>query len=577
MNKQLTTCPLDCFDGCSIEVGSNLELKAEKSHPITKGYLCHNMNNFHKFPRIEDITLNGDKVTLEKAVQSIKEKFGKKALYYRGGGNLGVMQSVTKLFFLKQGADATKGTICQDAGGYGIEEGRGESLSWSPLRVNESEVVIIWGQNTTATNSHVLPSLKGKTVIVIDPYSTDISKRSDLHIKIKPRGDIYLAILLSRMAYMDQMEDEDFIENRCNNFDNFIDFVNYKPVVMLERRSGVSCVDANRILSLIKGKKVSFLVGLGVQKYSFGHSVLRAIDSFVAMLGLFGKEGCGVSYIANSQYGFKKPFHVESDLVSMPLIDFGLYDLVFIQGGNPVTQMPCTPKVKEGLKKAKFVVYFGLYENETSKMANLIIPAKTFLEKDDLKLSYGHEYIGVMPKISENSVGFSEYELSKSLGVKLKSEKEYIDDIFNSNSIEKNGRFISKSYEDIPYEKKFYTKNGKFNFFDDFDDDFREEDLDGGFFLLGAKYHKSLNSQFKTEQFLHVPICLKLKDNQTIKLTNGTYECSYVVKNDDNLRDDCMLLYSGHKDANALTPYLQSQEGNSAIFQEFKCHIVPLD
>jgi len=569
-----TTCPLDCFDGCSIEVDENLKLKGDKSHPITKGFLCPNMNNFHKFPRIENATLHGKEITIDKAIETIKEKLGKKTLYYKGSGNLGVMQGVTKLFFAKEGADIAKGSLCEDAGSYGIEEGRGESLSWSPERVSQSDVVIVWGQNPSVTNSHVLPALKGKTIIVIDPYSTQIAKKADLHVKIKPRGDIYLAMLLSRMAYMDSMEDEEFIENRTENFDYFIDFVNSQPIVMLENRSGVSCIEADKILSLLKGKKVSFLVGLGVQKYSFGHSVLRSIDSFVAMLGLFGKQGCGVSYIANSSFGFSTLFSIKSNRVCLPLVEFGNYDLVFIQGGNPMNQMPCTPKVKEGLKKAKFVVYFGLHVNETSKMADLIIPAKTFLEKDDLKLSYGHEYIGFMPKLVESKVGISEYDLCSKLGYKLKSEKEYIDEIFNSNSVEKDGRYISKTYENIPYEKEFYTKSGKFEFFDDFDDDFTEEDLDSGFYLLSAKYNKSLNSQFEAEQFLHVPISLGLKDDQTIKLSNGTYECEYVVKNDENLRDDCMLLYSGNKNANMLTPYAKSEEGEAAIFQELKCQIV---
>jgi anaerobic selenocysteine-containing dehydrogenase len=570
----ITTCPLDCFDSCSIEVGENLKFKGEKTHPITKGFLCPHMNNFHKHSRIMTPTLYGKDISIGEAIDTIKDKLGKKTLYFKGSGNLGVMQGITKLFFAKEGADIAKGSLCEDAGAYGIEEGRGASLSWSPERVKQSDVVVIWGQNPSVTNSHVLPALKGKTIIVIDPYKTEIAKKADLHVQIKPRGDIYLAMLLSRMAYMDQMEDEDFIEKRGENFDYFIDFVNIKPIVMLENRSGVSCTEVDKILSMIDGKKVSFLVGLGVQKYSFGHSVLRAIDSFVAMLGLFGKEGCGVSYIANSAFGFKSPFSVKSNRVCMPLVNFGNYDLVFIQGGNPVNQMPCTPKVKEGLEKAKFVVYFGLHENETSKMADLIIPAKTFLEKDDMKLSYGHEYIGFMPKIVDSKIGISEYDLCSKLGYELKSEKEYLDEIFESNSLEKEGRYISKTYENIPYEKEFYTDSGKFEFFDDFYDGFKEEDLEEGFYLLTAKYNKSLNSQFQTEQFLHVPLCLGLKDNQSIKLTNGTYECEYIVKNDENLRDDCMLLYSGHKNANMLTPYAKSDEGESAIFQEVKCQIV---
>ena len=568
----ISTCPLDCFDGCSIKVGENLELKGEKSHPITQGYLCHHMNNFHKFPRIEKATLHGKEISIDEAVDIVRQKREEKTLYFNGSGNLGVMQSVTRLAF--KDADFAKGSLCEDAGAYGIEEGRGADLVWGPLHVNKSEVVVIWGRNPSVTNSHMLPALKGKTIIVIDPYKTDFAKKADLHINIKPRGDIYLAMLMVRLAYMGQMEDEEFISQRGENFDYFIDFVNSKPMAMLEYRSGVSLVEVDKILSLIEGKKVSFLVGLGVQKYSFGHSVLRAIDSFVAMLGLFGKEGCGVGYISDSSFGFASPFSMKTKRVDKPIVNFGAYDFVFIQGGNPLNQMPCTPKVKEGLEKAKFVVYFGLHPNQTSDIADLVIPAKTFLEKDDLKLSYGQEYIGEMPKVSDTKIGISEYELCQKLGTELKSEQEYIKEIRDSNTTKRDGRLISKTYENIPYEKEFYTDSGKFEFFDDFDDDFSEEDLENGFYLLNSKHNKSLNSQFNPNQFLYVPLCLGLKDKQSITLSNGTYECEYIVKNDENLRDDCMLLYSGHKNANMLTAHAMSEEGKCAIYQELKCHIV---
>ena len=176
----ITTCPLDCFDSCSIEVDENLKLKGEKSHPVTQGFLCPHMNNFHKNTRIEKATLFGEEISIDKAVDTIKEKLGEKSLYFKGSGNLGVMQGITKLFFANQGSDIAKGSLCEDAGAYGIEEGRGASLSWSPEQVAKSDIVIVWGQNPSVTNSHVLPALKGKTIIVIDPYTTDIAKKADL-------------------------------------------------------------------------------------------------------------------------------------------------------------------------------------------------------------------------------------------------------------------------------------------------------------------------------------------------------------------------------------------------------------
>ncbi len=579
MNK--TTCPLDCFDSCSVVLQENGTLKGDKNHPITQGFLCHHLNNYHKIPRVEKAIYNGKELELDEALEilygKLKNSDPSKVLYYKGSGNLGVMQSVTRVFFDRYGAVSTKGGLCEEAGIYGIEEGRGAALALSPNVVKKSDVVIIWGRNTSITNSHIMPSLKGKKIIVVDPRKTDIAKRADIHVAIKPRSDLYLAMLLSRLAHMEQMEDVDFIEKRCENFDYFLDEINGTPIVNLVQNSGVSLNVIGEILSMIEGKKVTILVGIGVQKYSHGHSVLRAIDSFAALLGLFGKDGCGVGFIDDSSYGFGKPFaSCAQKRVSMPTVDFGDYDISFIQGGNPVSQLPCTPKVKEGLQKSKFVVYFGLHHNETSKMADLIIPAKTFLEKEDVKLSYGHEYIGFMPKLKESKIGISEYELSSYLVdkfgyEKLKSQKEYIDEVTRQNCAKKDGFLASKYLLDSPYKEKFYTDNEKFEFFDEYDDEYEDE---REFYLLAVKQNKSLNSQFYTDDFLRIPPSVGLNDGDSIRLTNGIYECEYKVRVDDTLRDDCMALYSGGIKSNMLTPSLLSQEGDGAIYQELKVSVV---
>ncbi len=573
---RFTTCPLDCFDGCSIAVSKDLKLKGNKSHPITQGYLCHHLNHYHTFERIEEARYLGQSITLDEALAILSEKLRtyepSRTLYFKGSGNLGVMQGVTKRFFAEHKAVLASGSLCDEAGDAGICESRGANLCLSPLHVKDAEVVILWGRNPSVTNSHMLPSLKGKTLIVIDPVKIDLALNAALHIQIKPRGDLYLALLLCRLVAMEEMEDVNFLKERTRNYKDFLEFINGIPMRKLLDKSHANLDEVGELLHLVKGKKVSILVGIGVQKYSFGHSVLRSIDALGAMLGLFGKKGCGVGYLSNSGFGFTSPFKVNAKTEPLPIVNFGKYDLVFIQGGNPLNQMPCTAKVKAGLEKAKCVVYFGLHENETSSKADLVIPALSFLEKEDLKLSYGHPFIGRMPKLVENPMGLSEYALTQALlkafgYTLLESEESIIEEVVASNSVEHDGFLISKTYEEYPYEKTFYTKSGKFEFLEEFDDDFDDEE---GFFLIAAKQNKSLNSQFITDDYLYVPLSLGLEQEERVRLTNRYGSAEYSVMPSDKLRDDCLLLYSGAKNANQLTPYAMSQEGNCAIYQEMK-------
>jgi len=573
---QKTTCPLDCFDGCSMTLQEDGRLKGDKSHPITQGYLCHHLNHYHTWERITQPRFHGRDISMQEALKILEKNFQtyapSKTLFFKGSGNLGVMQSVTKRFFAAHTSVIASGSLCDEAGDAGIVEGRGANLALSPLHVKHSDVVILWGRNPSVTNSHMLPSLKGKTLIVIDPIKTDLALNAALHLQITPAGDLYLALLLCRILHMEGSEDKAFIQERTENFDAFLKLIYGVPMRRLIEKTGLKLDDLALLLSLIKDKKLSILVGIGVQKYSFGHSVLRAIDALAAMLGLFGKEGCGVGYLSNSGFGFSTPFKLKTKTERLPICDFSKYDMVFIQGGNPLAQMPCTPKVEERLAKVACVVYFGLHENETSAKAHLVIPALSFLEKEDVKLSYGHEFIGRMPKIIDNTHGISEYALTqhllKAFGYEgLEDEQVILDAIIASNSVEKEGFLISKTYETLPYEKSFYTPSGLFEFLDEFEDTFDDQ---GDFYLLAAKQNKGLNSQFIKDDYLYVPLSLGLKQDERVLLSSPYGTCEYPVMPTEKLREDCLLLYSGARNANRLTPAKISQEGECAIYQEVK-------
>ncbi len=570
-----TACPLDCYDACLV-IYEDGKLKGDKAHPTTQGYLCPNLNTYLATPRIDKPRYKGEEISMERALEILQEQLesyhDKPSLYFKGQGNFGRMQDITSLFFKAYGATFTRGSLCDGAGEAGIMEGRGANLSMPPEEIAKAEVVVVWGRNIETSNSHMMPYIKKKIIIVIDPVETQIAKKADLHLQIQPRSDLFVAILMARFAYIDVMEDEAFIEERGEEWDYFVDFIRSYPMKKLMRRCGIPAVDIITALLLIEGRKTAFLVGVGVQKYSHGHSVLRMIDSFAAMMGKFGKEGCGVSYLGNSGFGFENPFVKAKKTVPIPTVDFGAYDTVFIQGANPANQMPRSAKVIEGLKKAKFVSYFGLYENETSALADLVIPAKNFLEKEDVRFSYGHHYIAKMAKLEEGDIGISEYDLTARLMEKFGYEKleesaVYIEKIVDSNARDTGDYKVSKSYDGTPYHDRFYTDDEKFIFVDEIEDD----GLRGlGYFLITPKSKYSLNSQFKRASFAHLPPCAGYSDGDSVMISSQYGQYEFKVKVDERLRDDSILIYSGTPGVNYLTPDKLSEEGESAIFQDVK-------
>ena len=590
-----TACGLDCYDACSIlvEEGEVFKIKGDANHPVGTGALCSFLNKqMFDAARIEKPTINGKEVSMEKAMQAVAEAFKEKeSLLWRGSGNFSVMQEVTNLFMQKIDGYLTKGSLCDGAGDAGIVSGRGVNRTLSPEEIGEADVVVVWGRNITVTNAHLMPFLEGKEIVVIDPVKTAIAKQAKIHLQIKPRTDYYIAVMLSRFIFMEDSEDAEWMEEYASEYEDFYDYTREHRIKPILAHIGITLGDMGKVLEIMRGKKVVFLVGAGVQKYTIGSYVTHAIDSLAATLGLFGKKGCGVSYLGNSKLGLENPFEVSCKRVQKAVTPFSDFHTVLIQGGNPAASMPDSNRVISELKEVKNLIYFGLYENETSCLANIIIPAKNFFEKDDVRLSYGHHYIEEMHKVIDTEIGISEYAFTRrlfdSFGFDgLEDEAYYIEQWLKQCNKEEN-RYSSPAYDATPYAEGFgEEKEDEFVFIDEFDDNFvntkrfrryRKERKDKTeeviFWLLTSKSKKSLNTQFQREEVVHLHSGLGYAEGEKVIVSSEHGEHRFVIKLNDDLREDCVLITNNTIGVNYLTPSIVSEEGDNACYQEVKVSI----
>lgn len=581
-----SACGLDCYDACSI-VFDKGKIKGDKDNPYTNGYLCPLLNNhLPKEKRIKFSSVNGKEVSLDEALEEVAKSLkATNTLLWRGSGNLGAMQDVTNLLIQKIDGTLTEGSLCDGAGAAGIQAGRGEHRQLPIEQIQKSEVVVVWGRDMSVTNRHLMPHIKDKILITIDPFKSDIAKMSHLHLQLAPRSDFFLALLLSRFVIIEEIHDKQWLAQNASDWDEYYDFIRTFRIKSLLALIDLSLSDIGDMLSLIKGKKTVFLVGTGVQRYSNGAYTLRAIDSLAALLGLFGKEGCGVSYMGESRLGFDDPFKIQCNRVSKTLTPFCEFETVLIQGGNPAESMPDSTRVIDELSAVKNLIYFGLYENKTSRMAHIVIPAKSFFEKEDVRLSYGSKYVSKMNTIKNVDFGISEYELTAKLFTLLNikglwSERDYIDHWLSQCKGEE-GMLISPTFEEIPYEGGF--ENG-FVFLDDYDDEFldqkklkrytkKEDENNDEYWLLNRKSKSSLNTQFKknSEVILHPKSGFNEGESVFLQSQQGIIEL--VVRLSQDAREDCAVVHPNTLHINKLTASLESLEGKNACYGEVKVKI----
>ena len=594
-----TACGLDCYDACKITVeeGAFPKMTGDAEHPVGNGALCTMLNkSMHDEPRIEKARVDGKEVSLDEAMQAVHDAFKKKdSLLWRGSGNMGVMQEVTNLFMERVQGRLTKGSLCDGAGEAGILEGRGVNKGLPLEQIKSADSIIIWGRNVTVTNAHIMPFLEGKNIVVIDPVKTAIAKKADLHVQLQPRTDYYLAIMLARFAFMEDSQATEWLEEFAPEYEDFYDFTQEHRIKPILEYIGTDLGEMGRVLNYLRNQKVVFLVGTGVQKYSTGAATLHAIDSLAVLLGLFGREGCGVHYLSDSKLGFVNPFDVPCKKVSKVVTKFSEFDTVLVQGGNPAESMPGTTRVCEELEKVENLIYFGLYENETSKRAKIVIPAKTFFEKEDVRLSYGHQYVEKMNKIVDSEIGISEYNFTKYLFdafnlAELESEQYYID-AWLVQCKKEGEQYISPAYEEIPYEEGFGEDgDDEYEFIDDYADDFintkrftkvrtskKNKVEDERFWLLSPKTNKALNTQFTRDNKVQMHSDTGYTEGDKVLLTseNGTLKLE-VVLNDD-LRANCLVVTSNTLGLNVLTPTMVSDEGENACYQEVKVTVEKIE
>lgn len=553
-------CPLDCFDACQAQkIDDNIKGSDEN---ITNKKLCVNFASLLKQEYLQKPIYKGNEISLNEAIDILVEKLKntnpEDTIYYKGAGNIGLMQKAPKAFFSQYGSVLTKGGLCDEIGNEGIEQGRNGVNINPPLeKLLEADVIISWGRNFCVTSSHMYNQVKDKTLITIDPIKTKTAKKSDLHLQINPKTDYELALMFTRLAHMSNLDDEEFLEEYCEGYDWFFDIAKNRPLVSYEATTGVGLDEVYKFFDLIEGKSVAIMIGVGVQKYFEGAQIMRCIDSFAAYMGYHNpKTAGGVWYLSNSSYGYKDQFETKSKnkKVCVPEMDFSKYEVSFIQGADPVVSNPNTQSIINGLENS-FVVYFGTTFNETCKYADLIIPSSSFLSKLDVRSSYGNRHISISDVIEEkNENSLSEYELTSILldkfGFENLKDEEKIIEYYKNTEVDYEELESFEFIEDIDIEPLYKDKT--------------EED----FYLITAKKDDSLNSQFKIDNNVYLNSSTGYKDGDSVKISSKYGEANFSVKISDDIKSNCAFFFSGNRFINYLTPNKEDEVANSTMFQE---------
>ena len=427
-----TACTRDCPDACQIiatvEDGKILRIKGDPTHPVTRGFLCYRTDHYlerqqYSPERLTRPLIRKDGVlepaSWEEALDLVARKLAEartahgaeSVFHYQSGGSLGLMKLLNGHFFEHFGPITKKtGDICSGAGDAAQLADMGREDAHDLTDLQNSRAILLWGKNVSETGVHLIPHLKaararGVPIFQIDPvHNAQTLKLSDRHYAPAPGSDGFLALGIARVLLDEGWAHPD-AASWCDNFEEFTALARRNTVAEWAALSQLSVEDVRAIAELYgHTKPAALFVGWGLARRLHGSATVRLLDALGALTGNLGLPGGGVSYYFQRRGGFdtsfiKRPENAGARTFLEPILGEELLRadprvrVAILDNGNPVSQLPDSKRVAEGLSSVDFLVVLDPFLTDTAELAHVVLPTTTMLEEHDVVGAYGHHYI----------------------------------------------------------------------------------------------------------------------------------------------------------------------------------------
>lgn len=444
-----TTCPRDCYDCCGITVtvneGSACQVIGDHDHPSNRGALCAKCSAAYngvwqdeKERLLQPLKLVGAKgsgefepISWDEALaevaarlQYISETHGADHVYhthYTGTCSL-IAGEFPGRFFEHLGAtEIDPDTVCNKAGHVAWNYVFGDSVNGiDPRTAKDSACILIWGANPSACAPHVdkywLHENDAK-IIVIDPIHHETAAKADLYLQVRPGADAALAFSMLHIMQRDGLFDMDFIHDTVVGYDDVAQTISECTPEWGEAQTGVAAELIEQAARLYASGPSLMWLGQGLQRQYQGGNIFRACAMLPAFTGNIGKPGTGAYYLNDTfaiaaRRGKAKAFD-RSDVkdAAPPVSQMDIPDLLqdpeairayMVWNCNPVASNPAQAKTRQGLSRDDlFTVVVDCFMTDTADYADIILPAASFLEFDDLCANYFQLMVGPQVKCME--------------------------------------------------------------------------------------------------------------------------------------------------------------------------------
>lgn len=572
-----SVCPHDCPSTCALEVerlNANTvgRVRGRKDNDYTAGTICAKVARYAErvhHPdrlatplkrigakgegRFEPIGWGEALDTVADAFRAAAARHGAETVWpYFYAGTMGLVQrdSIHRLRHV-MGYSRQLETICASIASAAWTAGAGVLRGSDPRTMHDADLIVFWGINPVATHVNAMAhatqarKTRGATIVCVDPYRGGTAAAADLHLALKPGTDAALACAVMHVLFRDGFADRDYMARYTADADRLEAHVKTRTPQWAAAITGLDAADIEAFAALYAGTERAFIrAGYGMTRSRNGAVSMHAVSCLPAVAGKWRHRGGGALFSNASLFKVDQTvvkgldrMNPDTRVLDMsrigPVLTGDPADLgdgppvtaMLIQNTNPAAVAPETAKVLAGLTRDDlFVCVHEQFMTETARFADIVLPATTFLEHDDLYRGGGQVYLQVAKQVIEPFADArSNVDVVNALAKRLGAEHPGFDmtawqlietllagggypsanEVFASGGVD-----CSLAFEDMNFQNGFGHPDGRFRFaaawpqgsglpdLPDHHAAIEAADADHPFRLIAPPAHQFLNTTF---------------------------------------------------------------------------------
>ncbi len=357
--------------------------------------------------------------------------------------------------------------------------------------LENAEVILVTGSNTTENHPVISTFIKravkhkGTKLIVVDPRKIKLTEFADIWLRQNLGTDIAWINGMMHVIIKEDLLDKEFVDQRTEGFEELKKVVEKYTPEYVEKITSIpkeKLIEAARMYA--KAKSAAICYTMGITQHITGTDNVKSLANLAMLCGNLGIPGggvnplrgqnnvqgaCDMGGLPNVYTGYQvvtsseirekmaKAWGVSQlpDKVGLKVTEMVPMALdksiraLYIVGENPIVSDADISHVKKALENLDFLVVQDIFLTDTAKLADVVLPAAAFAEKDGTFTNTERRVSRVRKAIEPPGEAKADHEIICELATRMGYKMEYssVEEIFEEI------RKVTPSYAGITFDR----------------------------------------------------------------------------------------------------------------------------